>query len=183
MQGCSCTSIEKQVSRKVLWEFFSLYGTMSGNLNSYLSTNMYHTSHYSNKDVQTFVLLWDGHLQYRNSNKKLGGNNIKTVVVSAQTTKYIQKLHLQKAHALFLRISELFLLFSLSFTTLIAYLDTTTSQHISFQTSFTLAKSGGGFFPLQRLDRAHTAFRVIVRRFCFESNLKQTNKKNPSFAF
>lgn len=60
---------------------------------------------------------------------------------------------------------------------MISYLDTITLQCISFQTFLTLAKSGGGFFPLQRLDRAHTAFRVIVRRFCFESNLKQTHKK------
>lgn len=78
---------------------------------------------------------------------------------------------------LFQRNSETFLLLSLRFTTLIAYLATTTLQYISFKASLTLAKSGGGFFPLQRLDSAHTAFRVIVRRFCFESNLKQTNKK------
>lgn len=55
---------------------------MSGNLNSYLSTKMCHTLHYSSQDVESFVPLWDGHLQYRNSNKKLGDSYIKTVVVN-----------------------------------------------------------------------------------------------------
>lgn len=37
----------------------------------------------------------------------------------------------------------------------------------------TLLKSGGGFLPLQRFDKAHTAFRVVVRRFDFASNLQK----------
>lgn len=38
----------------------------------------------------------------------------------------------------------------------------------------TLVKSGGGFFPRHRLDRAHTAFRVVVRRLDFSSSLNKT---------
>lgn len=41
---------------------------------------------------------------------------------------------------------------------------------------FTLEKSGGGFFPLHRFESAHTAFLIIVRRFCLASSLR----KNPS---
>lgn len=37
----------------------------------------------------------------------------------------------------------------------------------------TLEKSGGGFFPLHRFESAHTAFLIIVRRFCFVSSLEK----------
>lgn len=40
--------------------------------------------------------------------------------------------------------------------------------------SLTLVKSGGGFFPRHRLDRAHTALRVFVRRLDLASSLYQT---------
>lgn len=39
--------------------------------------------------------------------------------------------------------------------------------------SVTLVKSGGGFFPLHRFDSAHTAFLIIVRRFCLANNLQE----------
>lgn len=44
------------------------------------------------------------------------------------------------------------------------------------QVSLTFAKSGGGFFPLHKLDSAHTAFRVVVSLFDFPSNLKKKMK-------
>lgn len=44
--------------------------------------------------------------------------------------------------------------------------------------NITLLKSGGGFFPLHRLDRAHTAFLIIVRRFCLASNLQEEFHQN-----
>lgn len=37
----------------------------------------------------------------------------------------------------------------------------------------TLEKSGGGFFPLHRFESAHTAFLIIVRRFCLANNLQK----------
>lgn len=37
--------------------------------------------------------------------------------------------------------------------------------------SLTLEKSGGGFLPLHRLDRAHTAFLIMVKRFCLVKSL------------
>jgi len=49
VQGCSYASTEEHVSRKALREFFSLYSTMSGNLNSYLSAKMCCTLHYSSQ--------------------------------------------------------------------------------------------------------------------------------------
>lgn len=45
-------------------------------------------------------------------------------------------------------------------------------------TGLTLAKSGGGFFPRHRFDRAHTALRVVVRRLDLASSLDMT-KKDP----
>lgn len=42
--------------------------------------------------------------------------------------------------------------------------------------SLTFANSGGGFFPRQRFDRAHTAFRVIVSLVDFVRSLKETAK-------
>ena len=36
----------------------------------------------------------------------------------------------------------------------------------------TFANSGGGFFPRHRLERAHTAFLVVVRRLDLASSLK-----------
>lgn len=39
----------------------------------------------------------------------------------------------------------------------------------------TLVKSGGGFFPLHRFESAHTAFLIIVRRFCLANNLQEEN--------
>lgn len=39
----------------------------------------------------------------------------------------------------------------------------------------TLVKSGGGFFPLHRFESAHTAFLIIVRRFCLANNLEEEN--------
>lgn len=42
--------------------------------------------------------------------------------------------------------------------------------YLSWQ--LTLVKSGGGFFPLHRFDSAHTAFLIIVRRFCLANNLQ-----------
>lgn len=39
--------------------------------------------------------------------------------------------------------------------------------------TFTFSKAGGGFLPLQRLDRAHTAFLVIVNLVDLVRSLKQ----------
>lgn len=44
-------------------------------------------------------------------------------------------------------------------------------QYSITMTGLTFAKSGGGFLPLHRLDRAHTAFRVVVRRLDLASSL------------
>lgn len=40
----------------------------------------------------------------------------------------------------------------------------------------TFAKSGGGFLPLQRLDRAHTALRVVVSRLDLARSLDVTEQ-------
>lgn len=37
----------------------------------------------------------------------------------------------------------------------------------------TFVKSGGGFFPLHRFESAHTAFLIIVRRFCLANSLQE----------
>lgn len=41
----------------------------------------------------------------------------------------------------------------------------------------TFSKAGGGFFPLQRLDNAHTAFLVMVNLVDLVNSLKQKKKK------
>lgn len=43
--------------------------------------------------------------------------------------------------------------------------------YLSWQETF--VKSGGGFFPLHRFDSAHTAFLIIVRRFCLANSLQK----------
>lgn len=55
------------------------------------------------------------------------------------------------------------------------------SPHITEQTGSvcTLLKSGGGFLPLHRLDKAHTALRVVVRRLDFASNLQKQTYTQP----
>lgn len=44
----------------------------------------------------------------------------------------------------------------------------------------TFSNSGGGLLPLQRLDSAHTAFLVIVRRVDLVSSLKEGRTVNKS---
>lgn len=47
----------------------------------------------------------------------------------------------------------------------------------------TLVKSGGGFFPLHRFESAHTAFLIIVRRFCLANNLLRESFVEVKFFF
>lgn len=41
----------------------------------------------------------------------------------------------------------------------------------------TLLKFGGGFLPLHKFERAHTAFLVVVSLFEFVNNLPKKKKK------
>lgn len=47
----------------------------------------------------------------------------------------------------------------------------------------TLLKFGGGFLPLHKFERAHTAFLVVVSLFEFVNNLPRKRKKELSLYF
>lgn len=49
---------------------------------------------------------------------------------------------------------------------------------VCLHSQITLVKSGGGFFPLHKFESAHTAFLIIVRRFCLANSLRKKFHKH-----